>query len=97
MSESERNHANHRGASRGTAHDHGLDLDRRDETTAIEAVHGTVNETGFVTFPPDSLVNAVPLGDDTCGTLTPVPTTLSFSGNTARFLKAASIDGCGTG
>ena len=31
-----------------------------DETTALEAVPGTVNETGFVTFPPDSLVNAVP-------------------------------------
>ena len=67
-----------------------------DETTTLEAVPGTVNETGLVTFPPDSLVNAVPLGDDTCGTLTPAPTTLSFSGNTARFLQAASIDGCGT-
>ena len=67
-----------------------------DETTALESVPGTVNETGLVTFPPDSLINAVPLGDDTCGTLTPTPTTLSFSGNTARFLQAASIDGCGT-
>ena len=67
-----------------------------DETSVLEAVTGTVNETGLVTFPPDSLVNAVPLGDDTCGTLTPAPTTLSFSGNTARFLQAASIDGCGT-
>ena len=66
-----------------------------DETTTLEAVPGTVNETGLVTFPPDSLVNAVPLGDDTCGTLTPAPTTLSFSGTTARFLQAASIDGCG--
>ena len=66
-----------------------------DETTALESVPGTVNETGLVTFPPDSLINAVPLGDDTCGTLTPTPTTLSFSGNTARFLQAA-IDGCGT-
>ena len=67
-----------------------------EETTALEAVPGTVNETGLVTFPPDSLINAVPLGDDTCGTLTQAPTTLSFSGNTARFLQAASIDGCGT-
>ena len=67
-----------------------------DETSVLEAVTGTVNETGLVTFPPDSLVNAVPLGDDTCGTITQAPTTLSFSGNTARFLQAASIDGCGT-
>ena len=29
-----------------------------DETSALEAVTGTVNETGLVTFPPDSLVNA---------------------------------------
>ena len=51
-------------------------------TTALEAVPGTVNETGLVTFPPDSLINAVPRR--TCGTLTQAPTTLSFSGNTAR-------------
>ena len=65
-----------------------------EETSALEAVTGTVNETGLVTFPPDSLVNAVPI-DDTCGTITPAPTMLTFSGNTARFLQTASSDGCG--
>ena len=31
-----------------------------EETNALQAVTGTVNETGLVTFPSDSLVNAVP-------------------------------------
>ena len=66
-----------------------------EETTALEAVTGTVNDTGRVTFPPDSVVNAVPMGDDTCGTLTPAPTMLTFSGNTARLLQTASSDDCG--
>ena len=66
-----------------------------EETTALEAVTGTVNETGLVTFPPDSVVNAVPMGDDTCGTITPAPTMLTFSGNTARFLQTATSDDCG--
>ena len=68
-----------------------------DETSALQAVTGTVNDTGLVTFPPDSVVNAapIPIGDDTCGTLTPAPTMLTFSGNTARFLQTASSDGCG--
>ena len=66
------------------------------ETSALEAVTATVNDTGFVTFPPDSVVHAVPVGDDSCGTLTPAPTMLTFSGNTVRFLQTASIDGCGT-
>ena len=53
-----------------------------DETSALQAVTGTVNDTGLVTFPPDSVVNAapIPIGDDTCGTLTPAPTMLTFSG-----------------
>ena len=66
-----------------------------EETNALQAVTGTVNETGLVTFPPDSLVNAVPPDDDTCGTITPAPAMLTFSGNTARFLQTASSDGCG--
>ena len=66
-----------------------------EETNALQAVTGTVNETGLVTFPSDSLVNAVPLDDDTCGTITQAPTMLTFSGNTARFLQTASSDGCG--
>ena len=68
-----------------------------EETSALEAVTGTVNDTGHVTFPPDSVVNAapIPMGDDTCGTITPAPTMLTFSGNTARFLQTASSDGCG--
>ena len=66
-----------------------------EETNALEAVTGTVNETGLVTFPPDSVVHTVPMGDDTCGTITPAPTMLTFSGNMARFLQTASSDGCG--
>ena len=65
-----------------------------EETSALEAVTGTVNETGLVTFPPDFLANVVPI-DDTCGTITPAPTMLTFLGNTARFLQTASSDGCG--
>ena len=66
------------------------------ETSALEAVTGTMNATGLATFPPDSVLRAVPLGDDSCGTLTGAPTMLTFSGNTVRFLQTASIDGCGT-
>ena len=69
-----------------------------DETSALEAVTGTVNNTGRVTFPPDSIVNAapIPIGDDTCGTITPAPTMLTFSGTTARFLQTATSDSCGS-
>ena len=66
-----------------------------EETNALQAVTGTVNETGLVTFPPDSLVNAVPLDDDTCGTITLAPTMLTFSGDAARFLQTARSDRCG--
>ena len=66
-----------------------------EETSALQAVTGTVNETGLVTFPPDSVIHIVPIGDDTCGTLTLASTMLTFSGNTARFLQTANIDGCG--
>ena len=68
-----------------------------DETSALEAVTGTVDDTGRVTFPPDSVVNAapIPIGDDTYGTITPAPTMLTFSGTTARFLQTARSDGCG--
>ena len=69
-----------------------------DETSALEAVTGTVDATGRVTFPPDSVVNAapIPMGDDTCGTITPAPTMLTFSGTTARFLQTATSDDCGS-
>ena len=68
-----------------------------DETSALEAVTGTVDDTGRVTFPPDSVVTAapIPIGDDTCGTITPAPTMLTFSGTTARFLQTARSDCCG--
>ena len=67
-----------------------------DETSPLEAVTGTVDATGRVTFPPDSLVNAVPMGDESCGTITPAPTMLTFSGPTARFFQTATSDGCGS-
>ena len=66
-----------------------------DETSALETVTGTVDATGRVTFPPGSIINAAPI-DDTCGTITPAPTMLTFSGNTARFLQTATSDDCGT-
>ena len=45
-----------------------------------------------------SLVNAVPIpmGVETCGTITPAPTMLTFAGTTARFLQTASSDSCGS-
>ena len=69
-----------------------------DETSALDTVTGTVDDTGRVTFPPDSIINAapIPMGDDPCGTLTAAPTMLTFSGNTARFLQTATSDDCGT-
>ena len=69
-----------------------------DETSALEAVTGTVDATGLVTFPPDSVVNAVPIpmGVDTCGTITQAPTMLTFSGTTAQFLQTATSDSCGS-
>ena len=69
-----------------------------DETSALEAVTGTVDDTGRVTFPPDSLVNAVPtpMGIDTCGTITQAPTMLTFAGTTAQFLQTATSDSCGS-
>ena len=68
-----------------------------DETSALDTVTGTVDNTGRVTFPPDSIINAapIPMGDDTCGTITPAPTMLTFSGTTARFLQTATSDDCG--
>ena len=68
-----------------------------DETSALETVTGTVDDTGRVTFPPDSIINAapIPMGDDTCGAITPAPTMLTFSGTTARFLQTATSDDCG--
>ena len=68
------------------------------ETSALEAVTATVNDTGRVTFPPDSVVHAapIPMGDDTCGTITPAPTMLTFVGTTAQFLQTATSDSCGS-
>ena len=68
-----------------------------DETSTLEAVTGTVDATGRVTFPPDSVVHApLPIGDDACGAITPAPTMLTFAGTTARFLQTASSDDCGS-
>ena len=70
---------------------------RRLATCAV-LLAGTVDDTGRVTFPPDSLVNAVPIpmGVDTCGTITPAPTMLTFAGTTAQFLQTATSDSCGS-
>ena len=38
----------------------------------------------------------IPMGVDTCGTITPAPTMLTFAGTTARFLQTASSDSCGS-
>ena len=69
-----------------------------DETSVLEAVTGTVDATGRVTFPPDSLINAapIPMGDDPCGALTPAPTRLTFAGTTAQLLQTATSDRCGS-
>ena len=69
-----------------------------DETSALDTVTGTVDATGRVTFPPDSIINAapIPMGDDPCGTITPAPTMLTFAGTTAQFLQTATSDSCGS-
>ena len=69
-----------------------------DEISVLEAVTGTVDATGRVTFPPDSIINVapIPMGDDTCGAITPAPTMLTFSGTTAQFLRTATSDSCGS-
>ena len=63
-------------------------------TFQITAVTGTINRTGFFTPSRRSFTNRV--SDPTCGTITPVDASLTFAGNTARYVENATTTFCGT-
>ena len=60
----------------------------------IPAVTGNVNQTGFVTATAGGAASNV--NDPTCGTISGVSTTLTFAGNTARYIEIATTQFCGT-
>ena len=63
-------------------------------TVQLPAVTGTINETGLFTATAGGFsTSAVP---DTCGTITPTSSTLTFSGSTAQLHESATTDFCGT-
>ena len=62
-------------------------------TFQITAVTGTINRTGFFTPSRRSFTNRVT--DPTCGTITPVDASLTFAGNTARYVENSTTDFCG--
>ena len=59
----------------------------------IPAITGTVNATGFFT----ATGGGSSLGEDdpTCGTLTPTAFTITFSGNTLRWVEQVGTSLCG--
>ena len=59
----------------------------------IAAITGTVNATGFFT----ATGGGSSLGEDdsTCGTLTPTAFTITFSGNTLRWVEQVGTSLCG--
>ena len=62
------------------------------ETTLLPAVTGTVNATGFLTLVTGG---ATTVTDPTCGLITATSASLTFSGNTARFVSNVSTAFCG--
>ena len=61
-------------------------------TTPLSAVTGTINATGFVTItsaPPPSAQ------DPNCGTITAARSSLTFSGDTLRFVSNSTTTYCG--
>ena len=62
-------------------------------TVQIRAVTGTINSTGYFTPSRRSFTNRVT--DPTCGTITPVDASLTFAGNTARYVENATTTFCG--
>ena len=62
------------------------------ETTLLPAVTGTVNATGFLTLVTGG---ATTVTDPTCGLITATSASLTFSGNTARYVQNVSTAFCG--
>ena len=62
-------------------------------TVQIRAVTGTINSTGYFTPMRRSFTDRVT--DPTCGTITPVDASLTFAGNTARYVENATTTFCG--
>ncbi len=55
---------------------------------------GTVNENGV--FTSSRVVIAESLDDGDCGSVTNTSSSLTFSGNTARYVENATTESCGT-
>lgn len=62
------------------------------ETTAVPAVTGTINETGFFTATSTGIVGS-PSG--VCGTVRPVSASLTFAGRTLRWEESQETALCG--
>ena len=63
-------------------------------TSQLPAITGTINETGFFTATSGGAAGNIP--DPTCGVITTTSSTLTFSGNSARFHETASTQYCGS-
>ena len=63
------------------------------QTVQVAAVTGTVNATGFFTVSGGGFAGAV--DDATCGTIRGTSASLTFSGNTARYVETDTTDFCG--
>ncbi len=63
-------------------------------TSQLPAITGTINETGFFTATGGGAASTFP--DPTCGVITATSSTLTFSGNSARFLETATTQYCGS-
>ena len=62
-------------------------------TINLTAVTGVVNETGFFTATGGGVGGSV--DDPTCGLITNISTSLTFSGNTARYVENDNTQFCG--
>ena len=60
----------------------------------LAAVTGNINATGYFTATAGGS-SSDSVYDQTCGYVTPTGTSLTFSGNTARFVETATTDYCG--
>lgn len=63
------------------------------QTVPLPAFTGTVNSTGFFTASGTGFSGAV--DDATCGLVSTANATLTFSGNTARYVENTTTDFCG--
>ena len=63
------------------------------QTVQLPAVTGTVNETGFFTATAGGFATSV--DDTTCGRIAVTSATLTFAGNTARYVENDKTDFCG--